>query len=104
MFRRDRPVTHWRAMNPTARAAQLRRRARHLRDLATAIEATPAMSLDVHAGDDTWIGPRPVLCRALLAAGQRQLHRAADDLRSTAYRFELLAEELDAAARFGIAG
>jgi hypothetical protein len=69
-----------------------------------AIESTPAMSLEVDAGDATWVGPRPALCRSLLAANQRQLHRTADDLRTTAYRFELRAEELEAAAGFGIAG
>jgi len=62
------------------------------------------MSLEVHAGDATWVGPRPELCRALLASGQRQIHRAADDLRTVAHRFELRAEELEAAAPLGIAG
>ena len=83
-------------MTPTQLAAHLRRRADHLRRFATSIESTPAMSLDRHADDDTWRGPRPQLCRTLLASGQRQLHAAADDLRAHAYRFEREADELDA--------
>lgn len=85
-------------MTPTARAAQLRRRAHHLRALATAIESTPAMSLDVHAQDDAWCGQRPLLCRALLARSQHQLHAAADDLRSQAYRLDREADDLEAMA------
>lgn len=86
-------------MTPTARAAQLRRRAQHLRTLATAIEATPAMSLDQHAQDDTWCGQRPLLCRTLLASSQHQLHAAADDLRAQAYRFEREADDLESSVR-----
>lgn len=88
-------------MSPCARADQLRRRAGHLRALATAMESTPAMSLDAHAGDATWIGPRPQLCASLLASSQRQVHRAADDLRATALRFELHAEELETCSTTG---
>jgi hypothetical protein len=87
-------------------ANQLRQRARHLRDLANSIESLPVMSLEGHAGDDTWRGPRPMLCRSTLGSNQRQLHAAADDLRSHALRFERHAAELDAvaAAQVGLAG
>lgn len=86
-------------------ANQLRQRARHLRDLANSIESLPVMSLEGHADDDTWRGPRPMLCRSTLGTNQRQLHAAADDLRSHAHRFEQQAAELDAiaAARVGVA-
>jgi len=93
-------------MNAIARAHQLRQRARHLRQLADAIEAAPVMHLDQHGGVDTWRGHRPDLCRATLASNQQQLHAAADDLRWQAYRMEQQAEELEAAARtqIGLAG
>ncbi len=87
-------------------ADQLRQRALHLRELACTIESLPVMSLDGHADDDTWRGPRPMLCRSTLGSNQQQLHAAADDLRSHALRFEHHAAELDAiaAARAGLAG
>ena len=90
-------------MTPTARATQLRQRARHLRDLADSIEAMPAMRLDRHADDDTWRGQRPLLCRTLLATNQHQLHGAADDLRRVALRLDQQAQELDALATAGLA-
>ncbi len=64
------------------------------------------MRLDHHGDVDTWRGPRSDLCRSTLAANQHQLHAAADDLRSHAYRFEQQADELDAVARsqIGLAG
>jgi hypothetical protein len=89
-------------MNATDRANDLRRRARHLRRLADAIETSPVMRLDQHGDVDTWRGPRPNLCRATLARNQHQLHAAADDLREHAWRLDQQAEELDAAARAGI--
>lgn len=89
-------------MSATARADQLRQRARHLRWLADAIEASPVMRLDRYADVDTWRGGRPELCRATLATNQHQLHVAADDLRWHAYRFEQQAQELDAVARSSI--
>lgn len=93
-------------MNDIARAHQFRQRARHLRELADAIEASPVMRLDRFGDVDTWRGHRPELCRATLATNQHQLHAAADDLRWHAYRFEQQAEELDALARarMGLAG
>lgn len=93
-------------MNAFARAQLLRRRAHHLRRLAENIEASPVMHLDRYGDADTWRGSRPELCRATLAANQHQLHSAADDLRSNAYRFEQQAQELEAVARsqIGLAG
>ena len=93
-------------MDPAARAQELRRRARHLRGLATTIEQMPVMRLDHWCDDDTWRGPRPQLCRATLQSSQHQLHAAADELRLHAYRFELEADHLDAIARsrIGLAG
>jgi len=93
-------------MDATARANDLRRRAGHLRDLATAIENLTIMSLETHADNHTWRGPRPDLCRSILRTNQQQLHGAADDLRWHAHRFEQQATELDAvaAARLGLAG
>ncbi|HYN31795.1 MAG TPA: hypothetical protein VES40_04160 [Ilumatobacteraceae bacterium] len=87
-------------------ANQLRQRARHLRELANAIEALAVMSLEGHADDDTWRGPRPMLCRSTLGTNQQQLHAAADDLRSHAHLFERRAAQLDAiaASRVGVAG
>jgi hypothetical protein len=89
-------------MNATERANDLRRRARHLRRLADAIETSPVMRLDRHGDVDTWRGPRPDLCRATLARNQHQLHAAADDLREHAWRMDQQAEELDALTRAGI--
>jgi hypothetical protein len=89
-------------MTTTDRANDLRRRARHLRRLADAIETSPVMRLDRHGDVDTWRGPWPDLCRATLARNQHQLHAAADDLREHAWRLDRQAEELDALARTGI--
>ena len=87
-------------------ANQLRQRAQHLRDLANSIEALPVMRLEGHAADDTWHGPRPMLCRSMLGKNQQQLYAAADDLRSHAHLFEQRAAQLDAiaVARVGLAG
>ena len=87
-------------------ANQFRQRAQHLRELADTIESLPVMSLEGHADDDTWRGPRPMLCRSTLVSNQQQLHAAADELRSHALRFEHHAGELDAiaAVRVGLAG
>lgn len=89
-------------MNATDRANDLRRRARHLRRLAEAIEASPVMRLDRHGDVDTWRGPRPDLCRATLARNQHQLHAAAENLREHAWRLDQQANELEALARAGI--
>jgi hypothetical protein len=74
----------------------LRRRAHRLLTLANEIERSPVLRLDSFAGDDTWRGSRPQLCRNLLHANQAQLHSDADGLRSQAYLFEQQAEQLAA--------
>lgn len=75
---------------------QLRQRAHTLRSLAVTIEATPAMSLETHAGTDTWRTPRADLCRWVLDTNQAQVHRAADDLRWNAHRLDRRAAEIEA--------
>lgn len=83
---------------PTPRAADLRRRAAVLRAFADRIEHLPVLRLDHLAGEDTWSGPRPELCRATLASNQHQLYAAADELRWYALRFEREADQLDSVA------
>jgi hypothetical protein len=51
--------------------------------------------------DRVWTGPRARLCEQMLDHNLHQLHLAADDLRSTAYRFRRRADEVDAAHRRG---
>lgn len=87
------------SVNDTARANQLRRRAAHLRHLATEIENSPVMRLDRYGDVDTWRGPRPDLCRATLATNQHQLYGAVEDLRDQAMSFDQRASELEAIAR-----
>lgn len=77
-------------------AAALRRRATNLRTLANQLEHTPSMHLDEHIGVDTWFGPRPDACRSALKRAQSSIRTAIDDLRSTAWRFDEIASELDA--------
>lgn len=81
-------------------AIHLRHRAQHLRELATTIEQTAALRLDADAREDTWRGPRPLLCTNLLATNQRQAHEAIESLRWQAFLFEQQADQLDVAARF----
>jgi len=85
-------------IHPTGAAAELRRRAGHLRSLASAIEHLSVLALDGHAGDDTWRGRRPALCREVLSTNQHQLLLAADQLRTRAIDLERQADQLDAAA------
>ena len=66
--------------------------------MAAAIERSLVMTLT----DDDGTDPLPPgadgrLCRVLLERNLHQLHRAADDLRTTAMRFRTRADELDAA-------
>lgn len=79
----------------THESARLRARARLLRSLATTIETTPAMSLDVHAGSDTWRTPRADLCRWILSSNQAQAHRMVEGLRWDAHRLERQATEIE---------
>ena len=82
----------------TTHGAELRARAQRLRQLAVTMEATPAMRLERHAGEDTWRGSRPHLCRDLLRRNLMQLHRAAEDLRWRAYLLEQRAAAVEAIA------
>lgn len=84
--------------NPAA-ASTLRHRAGVLRDLARTIEHASVMSLDGAAGDDTWRGPKPLLCHNVLVTNLMQLHAAVDDLRWQAWQLERRANEIDAATR-----
>jgi hypothetical protein len=81
---------------PHDQAAVYRRRAAHLRTLATQIESTPSMSLHLHAGVDTWYGPRPDACATDLALAQGAAREAIDDLRRQAFIFDRLADEYEA--------
>ena len=80
----------------TATSSTLHHRAATLRALATAIERTPATTLEHLAGDDTWRGQRPLLCHNVLLANLAQLHSAADDLRAHAWQLERQARDLEA--------
>jgi hypothetical protein len=75
----------------------LRRRAEHLAAFAQQIERALVMTLDDAAPTAGWNTPRAHLCEEMLRRNLHQLHRAADDLRVTAMRFRLRADELDAA-------
>lgn len=79
-------------------AAVYRQRAAHLRALAAQMTSTPSMSLHLHAGVDTWYGPRPDACVTDLALAQQAVRNAADDLQAQAFAFDRRADEVDAAA------
>ncbi len=81
-----------------AQAAHLRRRAAHLRTLAYQMQHTPSMTLQTHSTVDTWQGPRAQECNQGLAAAQRAVHLAIDDLGDRAWRLDRDADELEAAA------
>jgi hypothetical protein len=80
-------------------ASVLRQRAATLRDLAGSLERSIATTLDELTGADTWSTPRARLCEAMLARNLHQLHRAADDLRDTAFRMQARAGELEHSLR-----
>jgi len=77
----------------------LRLRADLLRELASSIERSLVMTLGEGAGADAWAGPRIRLCEQMLARNLYQLHRAAEDVRETAFRFCRRADELDVSHR-----
>lgn len=81
-----------------AQAALYRRRAAHLRTLAHQLTHTPSMFLQSHSTVDTWHGPRAEECNGDLAAAQRDVNVAIDDLTGRAWRFDRTADELEAAA------
>ena len=66
--------------------------------IAEQLDHTPAADVDRLAGDDTWRGRRPALCRFVLRINLAQLHAAADDLRWQALLLEQQADQLDALA------
>ena len=82
---------------PHRQAAAYRQRAAHFRTLATDMTNTPSMSLHLHAGVDTWYGPRADACATELTSAQHAVREAADDLRTRAFVFDRRAEELEAA-------
>jgi hypothetical protein len=82
----------------TTAHANERRRAQHLIELAAAIEESPAFRLLEGAGDDTWRGRRPLLCRNVLASNHRQAVQAADELRWQAWLLEQQATRLEVQA------
>jgi hypothetical protein len=55
------------------------------------------MTLHLHAGVDTWRGPRADGCATDLRRAQQDVREAADELDVRASRFERQADELDAA-------
>ncbi len=77
-------------------ADHLRRRALHLRALATAIEGSPVFALDRYAAEDTWRGGRSDDCRAELAMRQADLYQAIEQLVTTAWWLDRRADVLDA--------
>ncbi|WP_420451019.1 hypothetical protein [Ilumatobacter sp.] len=79
-------------------ATAQRRRATHLRRLATTISTTPAVHLERHLGADTWFGPRAQDCTGRLAAARSDALAAVDDLRARARWIDAHADRLDAAA------
>lgn len=83
-------------MDPEAR--QLRLRAAELRRVAGAIEAAAVMRIDQRAGEATVRGPRFDELLDRLRRAQHDLYSRADELRSSAFTFELRADDLDAAA------
>lgn len=78
-------------------APELRRRAVDLAEFARQIERSLVMTLGDEAERSGWSSHRSRLCEEMLRRNLHQLHRAADDLRATAMRFRLRADELDAA-------
>lgn len=74
---------------------ELRRRADQLVRLAHQIERSPVMTLADDACDSAWHSRRARLCSAMLERNVHQLHRAADDLRMTAFRLKARADELE---------
>ena len=83
---------------PGHQAIELRLRAQRLHQLASRIEASLVMSLERHAGTNTWRGRRPLLCVNLQRHNQAQLHAEVDGLRWQAYLFDQRAARLDLAA------
>lgn len=80
-------------------AAVLRQRAARLQDFARRVDGALVTALDPDVAPLPADTARARLCESLLARNLHQLHRAADELRGTAFRFNARADELDLAAR-----
>lgn len=87
------------ATTTSSYSPELRRRAANLVELAARIERSLVMSLPEFTAYSAFDDTRATLCDRMIARNLHQLHRAADDLRTTARRFEQRADELDTAVR-----
>jgi hypothetical protein len=76
-------------------AQRLRWRCDDLRRLADAVERTQLLSLERHAGPETWRSAAAEQCVAELSDDQVRLFHAADDLRWMAWQLERQADELE---------
>ncbi len=76
-------------------AAVLRQRAARLQHLARQIDGALVYTLDPEVVTIPTDTARARLCERLLDRNLHQLHRAADDLRSTAFQFLARADEFD---------
>ncbi len=85
--------THHTAHHPYA--AVLRQRAARLNDLARRLDGALVLTLDPAVRSIPADVARARLCESLLARNLHQLHRAADDLRESAFRFTARADEFD---------
>lgn len=73
------------AVDPTDRLLE---RAHRLRRLAERLSRLAALALGDIAGEDTWRGPRPDLCRTMLEHNSRQIRRRSEELLATAREME----------------
>ena len=80
-------------------STELRQRAVHLCELAATIERSLVMALPDVIEQAAWTTRRARLCEQMLEANLRQLHQAAEDLRTTAFRFRQRAAQFDRAHR-----
>jgi len=78
-------------------AAEYRRRAGELRQLAATIEDVPLGDAIASAGIDTWAGPNADECRQAMTADRARLQHAGDELLTIAWYLERRAAELEAA-------
>ncbi len=76
-------------------AQNLRWRARRLRDLAVKIDQLSVFGLMAAAGDDTWVGPRPLDCRNRLHSANQGLHEARQQVLWSATRLDHRALHLE---------
>lgn len=62
------------------------------------MQHTASMTLQTHSTVEAWHGPCAQDCNEQLATAQRAVHLAIDELGTRAWRFDRLADELEAAA------